>query len=126
MFLASTSSVFSAIFFIFTPIASRISHVASMSLMFGTFSSVHTPFTSSVAGSIATAAFFAPLIVTSPFSLVFPFYYYFFHCNSPMCFLFLHSLFFLRLIYHNLYFFTRCYITFFPSALIFAFFHIIV
>lgn len=42
-------------------------------------------FTNIVAGSIATAAFFAPLIVTSPFNFVFPIYYYFFQCNSP-CF----------------------------------------
>ena len=40
-----------------------------ISLMSGTFSKWHLPFTSNVAGSIPTAAFLAPLIVTSPCSL---------------------------------------------------------
>ena len=40
--------------------------------MFGKFSTVQTPFINKVAGIIATAAFFAPLIVTSPCNLVPP------------------------------------------------------
>ena len=40
--------------------------------MLGRFSIVHTPSIKSVAGKIATAAFFAPLIVTSPFKGVPP------------------------------------------------------
>ena len=40
--------------------------------MFGKFSMVQTPSIKSVAGNIATAAFFAPLITTSPFNGVGP------------------------------------------------------
>ena len=40
--------------------------------MFGRFSMVHIPSIKSVAGKIATAAFLAPLIVTSPFRGVGP------------------------------------------------------
>ena len=80
--------MFSDILFIFIPIASRILHIVLTSLISGIFSIVDMPLTNIVAGSIATAAFFAPLIVTSPFNFVFPFYYYFFQCDSPMYLLF--------------------------------------
>ena len=57
---------------IFAPRPSNISQDFFTSLIFGKFSIVQTPSIKSVAGKIATAAFFAPLIVTSPFKGVFP------------------------------------------------------
>ena len=51
---------------IFTPKLSKISQYDFTSLILGRFSIVHIPFTNNVAGIMATAAFFAPLIFTSP------------------------------------------------------------
>ena len=48
------------------PRLSSILNSAAVSLIFGTFSIIQRPLARIVAGIIATAAFFAPLIVTSP------------------------------------------------------------
>ena len=53
---------------IFAPNFSNILQDISISLICGKFSIVQTPSIRSVAGKSATAAFFAPLIVTSPFN----------------------------------------------------------
>ena len=58
---------------ILAPSVLNISQKILTSLIFGKFSIVQIPFTNKVAGNIATAAFFAPLIVTSPFRRVPPF-----------------------------------------------------
>ena len=58
---------------ILAPNCSNIVHDIFISLIFGRFSIVQTPSIKSVAGKIATAAFFAPLMVTSPFKGVGPF-----------------------------------------------------
>ena len=50
----------------------NISQYNFTSLILGKFSMVQTPLISKVAGIIATAAFFAPLMTTSPFKGVFP------------------------------------------------------
>ena len=52
----------------FAPISEMMFSRIRTSEILGTFSILHTPFTSSAAGRMATAAFFAPLMVTSPFS----------------------------------------------------------
>ena len=57
---------------ILAPSFSSIVHEILMSLIFGKFSMVQIPSINSVAGNIATAAFFAPLMVTSPFKEVGP------------------------------------------------------
>ena len=72
-FLASTVNECSPVHVTFAPSSFNISHMIFTSLIFGTFSKVVIPSIRSVAGSIATAAFFAPLISTSPLSFVFPF-----------------------------------------------------
>ena len=58
---------------ILAPNFSNISHDILISLIFGKFSIVQIPSINSVAGKIATAAFFAPPIITSPFKGVGPF-----------------------------------------------------
>ena len=50
----------------------NILHIIFTSLIFGTFSNVVIPSINKVAGKIATAAFLAPLISTSPTNLVPP------------------------------------------------------
>ena len=50
----------------FAPIFSRISRRMCTSEISGTFSILQGPLTSRVAGMMATAAFFAPLMVTVP------------------------------------------------------------
>ena len=50
------------------PISLRISNRRRTSEISGTFSTWHTPLTSRVAGRMATAAFFAPEMETSPWS----------------------------------------------------------
>ena len=72
IFLESTVIVCLSIQFIFAPSFSKISHDIFTSLIFGKFSIVHVPSIKSVAGSIATAAFYAPFIITSPFNGVGP------------------------------------------------------
>ena len=57
---------------IFAPSSSNILQDICISLIFGKFSIVQTPSIKSVAGKRATAAFFAPLITTSPFNCVGP------------------------------------------------------
>ena len=57
---------------IFAPSPSNISQDFFTSLILGRFSIEQTPSIKSVAGKIATAAFLAPLIVTSPYKGVFP------------------------------------------------------
>ena len=64
--------VFLSIHVIFAPSFSSISHDIFISLIFGKFSMVHSPSIKRVAGNIATAAFFAPPISTSPFNDVGP------------------------------------------------------
>ena len=59
---------------IFAPRFSSISQRIFISLILGILFIVQTPCINKVAGRIATAAFFAPLILTSPLSLVPPFY----------------------------------------------------
>ena len=68
----SICTVFFDFHSIFAPNFSNIEQDIFTSLIFGTFSIVHSPSINSVAGIIATAAFFAPLIFTSPVSLVGP------------------------------------------------------
>ena len=51
---------------ILAPNFSNIEQEIFTSLIFGIFSKVQIPSINKVAGSIATAAFFAPLIFTSP------------------------------------------------------------
>ena len=70
--LVSISISLSENHFILAPKVSKILQYVLTSLIFGRFSILQTPFISKVAGKIATAAFFAPLITTSPFSLVGP------------------------------------------------------
>ena len=50
----------------FAPSSSRMEKNSVTSLIWGMFSMRQTPSTSSAAGMMATAAFFAPLTVTSP------------------------------------------------------------
>ena len=59
----------------FAPSASNILHDNLTSLIFGRLSIVQMPSIKRVAGKIATAAFFAPLIVTSPFNPSWSCYY---------------------------------------------------
>ena len=66
MFLESTCTVCRFIHVIFIPSDSSISKYDFTSLIFGKFSIVQSPLISIVAGIMATAAFFAPLIFTSP------------------------------------------------------------
>ncbi len=66
------------------PIACRICTEVATSLMLGRFSITHFPPARMVAGRIATAAFFAPLTVTSPTSGLPPLITNFFNIqNSP-------------------------------------------
>ena len=58
---------------ILAPSFVKISQNILTSLIFGRLSIVQTPLINKVAGNIATAAFLAPLIVTSPFRRVPPF-----------------------------------------------------
>ena len=58
---------------IFAPNFSNMVQDIFISLIFGRFSIVHTPSIKSVAGKMATEAFYAPLMATSPFSGVGPF-----------------------------------------------------
>jgi len=83
IFLVSTFNEFSVSHVIFAPNFSNIVHESFTSLIFGTFSNVHSPSINKVAGIIATAAFFAPLIFTSPLSLVGPFITNFSKVKSP-------------------------------------------
>ena len=64
--LESTVIVLGPTHSILAPRALRISQEILTSLIFGTFSIVQIPSIKRVAGKIATAAFFAPLITTSP------------------------------------------------------------
>ena len=57
---------------IFAPSSSKIWQDICTSLMFGKLLIVQIPSIKSVAGNIATAAFFAPFISTSPFRGVGP------------------------------------------------------
>ena len=57
---------------ILAPISSNILHKICTSLMLGRLFIVQTPSINNVAGKIATAAFFAPFISTSPFKGVGP------------------------------------------------------
>lgn len=66
MFLESTWIVCLFIHVILIPKVFNISQYDFTSLILGKFSIVQTPLIKIVAGIIATAAFFAPLIVTSP------------------------------------------------------------
>ena len=77
IFLVSTFNEFSVSHVIFAPNFSNIVHES------GTFSYVHSPSINKVTGIIATAAFFAPLIFTSPLSLVGPFITNFSKVKSP-------------------------------------------
>ena len=72
IFLVSIVISFGLFQVIFAPRPASISHDFFTSLMLGRFYIVHIPSIKSVAGKIATAAFFAPLIVTSPFKGVPP------------------------------------------------------
>ena len=67
IFVVSTSILFLLSHLIFAPRPSRISQESLTSTMFGTLFIIHVPLINNVAGKIATAEFFAPLIVTSPF-----------------------------------------------------------
>ena len=58
---------------ILAPNSSKISQYNFTSLILGRFSIRQVPFINRAAGRIATAAFFAPLIVTSPLRWVGPF-----------------------------------------------------
>lgn len=60
---------------ILAPNSSNILQDSFTSLIFGRLSIVHIPSIKRVAGKIATAAFFAPLIVTSPFNPSWSCYY---------------------------------------------------
>ena len=72
MFLVSISREFLSIHLIFAPKPSNISHDNLISTILGTLLITQTPSINNVAGSIATAEFFAPLIFTSPFKGVGP------------------------------------------------------
>ena len=71
----------------FAPNSDKILHEIFTSLMLGTFSIVHVPFINRAAGNIATAAFFAPFIVTSPRRFVGPFINNFSNCIPPKIFI---------------------------------------
>ena len=58
--------MFLSIQVILEPIASKIWQDNLTSIIFGTLYNVKTPFDNSVAGNIAIAEFFAPIIETSP------------------------------------------------------------
>lgn len=66
IFLVSISREFLLIQLILAPKPSNISQDNLISTMLGTLLIVQTPSINKVAGSIATAEFFAPLIFTSP------------------------------------------------------------
>ena len=72
IFLVSIVIVCLSFQIIFAPSCSNISQEIFISLIFGKFSIVQTPSIKRVAGNIATAAFFAPPIETSPFNEVGP------------------------------------------------------
>ena len=70
IFLVSISTLLLAIQLTFAPNFSKIVQDNFTSLILGIFSIIEIPLTSNAAGSMATAAFFAPLIVTSPLVLL--------------------------------------------------------
>ena len=72
IFVVSIVISFLLFHFILAPKASNISQVILTSLTLGRLFIVHTPFINRVAGNMAMAAFFAPLISTSPFKGVGP------------------------------------------------------
>ena len=87
IFLVSTVISCSEFHVILAPISVNMSQYNLTSLILGKFSIVQVPFINNVAGIIATAAFYAPLITTSPFRGVFPVITSFSKIYSPIKFL---------------------------------------
>ena len=86
MFVESMVTLFLLFQIILAPNFSNISQDIFISLILGKFSIVQQPSIKSVAGKSATAAFFAPFIITSPFKGVGPFTTNFFFFFTPSLF----------------------------------------